>query len=95
MNPEISSVKIFPYKIDKGDYSIVAYADITLGDAVLLRGITIIKTKHEGFFLHFPSKVISNELFEFIKINDPEYSKYMRRIVLDEYKKIAGEENGA
>ena len=53
------------------------------------------RTRHDGYFLSFPKKRVRGEFYEIIEFNDNEYSKAVRRPVLDEYKMMTGETDGS
>jgi DNA-binding cell septation regulator SpoVG len=95
MNPKITKIKLYPYIIDKGKYKIVAYADIEIANVFEIRGISLYMTEREGYFISLPTKKIRGDLFEIIKINKKDYERYMRRTILDEYKKEIGVSDGS
>ena len=95
MKPEVSAVKIYPFKYKKGSFEILAYVDITIENNLIIKGIRVIRTKENGVFISFPVKKFRNEFINIIDYSDGKYERYLRRRILDEYKKQIGDYHGS
>ncbi|MCD6578921.1 septation protein SpoVG family protein [bacterium] len=94
MKPEITDVNIYPYKYKKGDFEIMAFVDITIEKTLTIRGIRILRTKENGYFLSFPTQKYHGEYIKTIDYEDGKYERYLRRKILDKYKSEVGDYHG-
>ena len=92
--PEVTDVRIYPYEMDRGNHKIMAYADVELGGMLWIKGIRLIKTKQQGYFVSLPSKRVRGEVFETVVIDHPEYLRYLRRMIRLKYQEYTGERYG-
>ena len=94
MKPEITHINIFPFKYKKGKIEVIAFVDITIEENLIIKGIRILKTKENGYFLSFPSQRHKGEFIKTIDYKNSKYERYLRRKILDEYKSKIGDYHG-
>ncbi|MFQ5450669.1 MAG: septation protein SpoVG family protein [Nitrospinaceae bacterium] len=84
---KITEVKIYPFDTGEEFSNIRAYAEVTLEDCLILRGIRILQSKQGGLFLGFPArKGRDNEYHDLIIAKSPEFKTYLRDRVIQAYK---------
>ena len=53
---EITAVRVYPFDTRETGGRTVAYAEIEIGGALLLRGLRVLVSEKKGLFLGFPSQ---------------------------------------
>lgn len=86
----ITNIKIFPFK-GEGIGRIRALANIVLNDAIIIRGLRIMKSDN-GLFLSYPVDPIGTDYHSIIVPVTRELSEYIENTVIKQYNKEV--ENG-
>jgi len=85
---EITDVKVFPFEPGDLQKNLKAYAQITLDDVLILKGIKIFKKESGGIFITFPAIQGKDKTFYDIVVpQTSEFKKYIRKEVVSAYKK--------
>ena len=88
---EITEVKIYPFDTSRIGGRVRAVADITIDDALVIKGIKVIESKHGGLFISFPKKASSKGTYvDIVQSLDNEFTEKVRRAVVDKYKELMG-----
>ena len=89
---EITEVKIFSFEPGDLQKNLKAYAEITLGDALIIKGIKIFEKENGGIFITFPAVQGKDKTFHDIVIPKTlEIKKQIRDAVVEIYKKTRSE----
>jgi DNA-binding cell septation regulator SpoVG len=96
MSPEpaplnITSVKIYPFDTRETGGRTVAYAEIVIAGALLIRGIRVFESEKRGLFIGFPSQRVRRDTF--VDVIEPlgrAAGREIREAVIGEYKKVTG-----
>jgi DNA-binding cell septation regulator SpoVG len=84
---EITDVKIFPFEPGDLQKNLKAYAEITVDDALILKGIKIFEKDNGGIFITFPAIQGKDKTFHDIVIPaNPKIKKQIRDAVVEVYK---------
>jgi stage V sporulation protein G len=90
---KIMEVKIFPFEPGDIQKNLKAYAEITLDDTLILRGIKIFEKENGGIFITFPAIQGKDKTFHDVVIpKKPEMKKEIRDAVVESYKKTKNED---
>lgn len=85
----VTSVKIYPFEAG----NIRAYAEITLNDALLIRGIKVLESPHGGLYLGFPAQKGREDKYrDLVEPTNNVLRDHIRRVVIDKYKEYLGQE---
>lgn len=88
---EITAVRIFPFDTRETGGRTVAYAEIEIGGALLLRGIRVLESERQGLFLGFPSQRARKERFvDLVVPLNRDFQLRIREAVIEEYKRVTG-----
>ncbi len=88
---EITDVKIYPFDTSRVGGRVRAVADITIEDALVIKGIKLVESKHGGLFITFPKKATAKGNFiDIVQPISPEFHENIRRLIVDKYKEIMG-----
>lgn len=96
MSPEgralnITSVRVIPFDTRDTGGRVVAYAEIEIDGALLLRGIRILESDKRGLFLGFPSQRARRDRFvDLVELLTREARAQVREAVIGEYKRLTG-----
>jgi stage V sporulation protein G len=87
----ITAVRVYPFDTRETGGRTVAYAEIEIADALLLRGIRILESKKQGLFIGFPSQRARRERFvDLVVPLNRDVQKQIREAVVEEYKRMTG-----
>jgi stage V sporulation protein G len=85
---DITEVKIYPFEPGDLQKNLKAYAEITLDEALIIKGIKIFERENGGIFITFPAIQGKDKTFHDIVIpKNPELKKLIRDAVVAIYKK--------
>ena len=88
---EITAVRVYPFDTRETGGRTVAYAEIEIGDALLLRGLRVLVSEKKGLFLGFPSQRARKERFvDLVEPLNRAVQKQIREAVIEEYKRVTG-----
>ena len=83
----ITEVKIYPFDSGEPDSSLRAYADVTLEQAILIKGFRVLAAKNGGLFVGFPSKKGKDgKFYDMVEIKSADLQSNLRSAVLEAYK---------
>ena len=83
----ITEVKIYPFDSGEPDSSLRAYADVTLEQAILIKGFRVLAAKNGGLFVGFPSKKGKDgKFYDMVEIKSANLQSNLRSAVLEAYK---------
>ena len=83
----ITEVKIYPFDSGEPDSSLRAYADVTLEQAILIKGFRVLAAKNGGLFVGFPSKKGKDgKFYDIVEIKSADLQSNLRSAVLEAYK---------
>jgi len=89
---EITEVKIFPFEPGDLQKNLKAYAEITVDDALILRGIKIFEKENGGIFITFPAIQGKDKTFhDIVVLKTPDIKSQIRDAVVGAYKKTKSE----
>lgn len=87
----ITAVKIYPFVTRDTGGRTVAYAEIVIAGALLIRGIRVLESEKRGLFVGFPSQRVRRDTF--IDVIEPlgrAARGEIREAVIGEYKRVTG-----
>lgn len=86
----VTDVKIYPFEAG----NIRAYAEITLNDVLVIRGIKILETPQGGLYLGYPAqKAREGKYRDLVEPATNALREQIRRAVIDKYKEYRDELN--
>jgi len=87
----ITAVRVFPFDTRETGGRTVAYAEVEIDEALLLRGIRILESRKRGLFLGFPAQRARREKFvDLVVPLTPGARRQLREAVIGEYKRLTG-----
>ena len=90
---EITEVRIFSFEPGDLQKNLKAYAEITLDDALTLKGIKIFEKENGAIFITFPAIQGKDRTFYDIVVpKNPSIKNQIREAVVKSYKKMRNEE---
>jgi stage V sporulation protein G len=86
---QITDVKIYPFDTGDKRSNLRAFADVTLDDTLVLKGIKILEGKQGGLFIGFPAqKGRDNKYHDYIIVKSPEFKNTLREQILQAYREF-------
>jgi len=87
----ITAVRIFPFETREAGGRTLAYAEIEVDGALLVRGLRVVESESRGLFVGFPAQRVRRErLVELVVPLTREARRAVREAVIEEYKRVAG-----
>lgn len=88
---KITAVRIFPFETREAGGRTLAYAEIELDGALLVRGLRVIETRSRGLFVGFPAQRVRRErLVDLVVPLTREARRAVREAVIEEFKRVSG-----
>jgi DNA-binding cell septation regulator SpoVG len=87
----ITAVRIFPFETREAGGRTLAYAEIEVDGALLVRGLRVVESESRGLFVGFPAQRVRRErLVELVVPLTREARRAVREAVIEEYKRVTG-----
>jgi len=88
---EVTQVKIYPFEPGAPEPALRAYAEITLNDALVIKGIKIFVRKNGGMFIGFPAQPGKDDTWHDLVVPKSDaVKKSIRDAVIEAYKRELG-----
>ena len=88
---EITDVKIYPFEPGDLHKHLKAYAEITLDDSLIIKGIKIFEKENGSIFIGYPAvQGKDRNFYEVVIPQSPELKKQFRDAIVQIYKKMLG-----
>ena len=87
----VTAVRIFPFETREAGGRTLAYAEIEIDGALLVRGLRVVESESRGLFVGFPAQRVRRErLVELVVPLTREARRAVREAVIEEYKRVTG-----
>lgn len=87
----VTAVRIFPFETREAGGRTLAYAEIEIDGALLVRGLRVVESASRGLFVGFPAQRVRRErLVELVVPLTREARRAVRDAVIEEYKRATG-----
>lgn len=87
----ITAVRIFPFETREAGGRMLAYAEIEIDGALLIRGLRVMESASRGLFVGFPAQPVRRErLVELVAPLTRDARRALREAVIGEYKRVSG-----
>ncbi len=84
---DVTAVKIYPFDTSEIGGMIRAFAEVTLDDVLLIKGVKVIEGKGGGLFVSYPSQKGKDDKFHDLVLPlCDNLKKQIRRAVVDAFK---------
>lgn len=91
MTIEITDVKIYPFDLSGIGGNIRAYADVTIGGCLMIKGIKVVESESGGLFLGYPTLRGKDGKFKDVIVPLDNHTREMiRDCVVSKYKEKFG-----
>ena len=87
----LTAVRIFPFETREAGGRTLAYVEIEIDGALLVRGLRVVESESRGLFVGFPAQRVRRErLVELVVPLTREARRAVREAVIAEYKRVTG-----
>ena len=83
---KVEVVKFYPFELPGRKGGLVGYADVKLGEEVLIKAVKLMKNKHGGFYVQMPSIQLGDRSYDAVEILSRQLLEDIRRKVVDAYR---------
>ncbi|MCD6327379.1 SpoVG family protein [bacterium] len=83
---EVTDVRIYPFEAREGASQVQAYADVTFGSELLVKGFKLVMKPNGALFVGYPSAKPSGEFVQTVVANSSELKAKIREAVVAKYR---------
>ncbi len=83
---KIEVVKFYPFELPGRRGGLVGYADVKLGDLILIRMVRLLRNKYGGYYVQMPSLQMGDRSYDVVEVLSKELLEEIRRKVVDYYR---------
>ena len=83
---KIEVVKFYPFELPGRRGGLVGYADVKLGDLILIRMVRLLRNKYGGYYVQMPSLQMGDRNYDVVEVLSKELLEEIRRKVVDYYR---------
>jgi len=83
---KIEVVRFYPFEIPHRKAGLVGYADVKLGEEILIRAVRLMRNRHGGYYILMPAVQAGEKSREVVEILSRELMEEIRRKVLEVYR---------
>jgi stage V sporulation protein G len=84
--PEVEVLKFYPFELPGKRGGLVGYADVKIGDMLIIRSVKLMKNRHGGYYVQMPDLYRGDRSYEPVEILSKELLSEIRRKVVDFYR---------
>ena len=83
---KIEVVRFYPFEIPHRRAGLVGYADVKLGEEILIKAVRLMRNRHGGYYILMPAVQIGERSREVVEILSKELLEEIRKNVLRVYR---------
>ncbi len=83
---EVEVLKFYPFELPGRRGGLVGYADVRIGDLLIIRSVKLMKNRHGGYYVQMPDVFRADRVFEPVEIISKDLMSEIRRKVVDFYR---------
>jgi len=83
---EVEVVKFYPFELPGRRGGLVGYADVKLGDFLLIKAVRLMKNRYGGYYVQMPTLQSGDRNYEVVEVLSKDLLEEIRRKVVDYYR---------
>jgi len=83
---EVEVVKFYPFELPGRRSGLVGYADVKLGNLLLVKAVKLLRNRYGGYYVQMPAIRKADKNYEVVEVLSKELLEEIRRKVVDFYK---------
>lgn len=84
---EVEVLKFYPFELPGRRGGLVGYADVKVGDVLVIRSVKLMRNRYGGYYVQMPSVQVGDRSYEVVEILSKELLEEIRRKVRSFYEK--------
>jgi DNA-binding cell septation regulator SpoVG len=86
----VTAVRVIPFDLTSVGQQTVAFAEVEIDGAILVRGIRVHRTQAGGLFISFPrTRSPKSGFISLVEVTDPASAKTIRDAVVQAFKELS------
>ncbi len=85
---EIKVVKFYPFEVPYRNYKLVGYADVQIGDLLIIKSVKLMRNRYGGLYVQMPDIYKDNRSYPIVEVLSKELLEGIRRKVVDYYNSL-------
>lgn len=83
---EVEVLKFYPFELPGRKGGLVGYADVRVGDLLVIKAVRLMRNRYGGYYVQMPSVQLGDRNYEVVEILSKELLEEIRRKVKDIYE---------
>ncbi len=83
---EVKVVKFYPFEIPHKKGGLVGYADVKLGEEILIKAVRLMRNKYGGYYVLMPTVYVGEKNHEVVEVLSKELLEAIRKKVTEAYR---------
>ncbi len=83
---KVEVLKFYPFELPGRRGGLVGYADVKVGDLLVIKAVRLMRNRYGGYYVQMPSVQLGDRNYEVVEILSKELLEEIRRKVKDIYE---------
>jgi len=83
---KVEVIKFYPFELPGKRGGLVGYADVQIGDELIIRSVRLMTNRYGGYYVQMPSLSKGDRVYEVVEVLSKDLLSEIRRKVVDFYK---------
>lgn len=83
---KVEVIKFYPFELPGKKSGIVAYADVKIGELIVIKAVRLMRNRHGGYYVQMPRIQTEEGSYEVIEVLSKDLLEEIRRKIRDAYK---------
>jgi len=85
---EVEVLRFYPFELPGKRSGLVGYADVKIGELLVIRLVRLMRNRHGGYYVQMPSLYKGDRSCDAVEVLSKELLEEIRRKVKDTYEEI-------
>ncbi len=83
---EVEVLKFYPFELPGRRGGLVGYADVKIGDLLVIKAVRLMRNRYGGYYVQMPSVPLGDRSYEVVEVVSKELLEEIRRKVKEFYE---------
>ncbi len=85
---KVEVIKFFPFELPGRKSGVVGYADVKIGDVLVIKAIRLMRNRHGGYYVQMPRIQTEGGSYEVVEVLSKDLLEEIRRKIREAYKEM-------
>ncbi|RLJ70718.1 DNA-binding cell septation regulator SpoVG [Hydrogenivirga caldilitoris] len=83
---KVEVIKFYPFELPGKRGGLVGYADVKIGELIVIKTVKLMKNRYGGYYVQMPSVQLGDRSYEVVEVISKELLEEIRRKVREIYE---------